>query len=90
MEIQAYSGEHLDPTVRICDGISFAGSLSDPDRADRATLSPLTYGTKRVLTSPPTQPKETRMSVTTKDELAKQVAGRTRLDRRSVCPALIQ
>jgi predicted N-acetyltransferase YhbS len=40
MEILTYSREYLDPIVRMCEGISFATSLSDPDRADRAMSAP--------------------------------------------------
>jgi ribosomal protein S18 acetylase RimI-like enzyme len=40
MEIRAYSREHLDPIIRMCEGISFAASLSDPDRADQAMSAP--------------------------------------------------
>jgi GNAT superfamily N-acetyltransferase len=35
-EILTYSREHLDPIVRMCEGIS----LSDPERADRAMSAP--------------------------------------------------
>jgi ribosomal protein S18 acetylase RimI-like enzyme len=40
VEITAYSREHLDPIIRMCEGISFSISLSDPDRADRAMSAP--------------------------------------------------
>jgi GNAT superfamily N-acetyltransferase len=40
MEIHTYSREHLDPIIRMCEGISFDISLSDPDRADRAMSAP--------------------------------------------------
>jgi predicted N-acetyltransferase YhbS len=40
VEIRNYSREYLDPIIRMCEGISFATSLSDPDRADRAMTAP--------------------------------------------------
>jgi ribosomal protein S18 acetylase RimI-like enzyme len=40
VEIHTYSPEYLDPIIRMCEGISFATSLSDPDRADRAMSAP--------------------------------------------------
>jgi ribosomal protein S18 acetylase RimI-like enzyme len=40
VEIRTYSREYLDPIIRMCEGISFATSLSDPDRADRAMSAP--------------------------------------------------
>jgi GNAT superfamily N-acetyltransferase len=39
MEILTYPREYLDPIIRMCEGISFATSLSDPDRADRVSRS---------------------------------------------------
>ena len=40
MDIRTYAREYLDPIIRMCEGISFATSLSDPDRADRAMSAP--------------------------------------------------
>jgi GNAT superfamily N-acetyltransferase len=40
MEIRPYGHEHLDAIIRMCDGISFATSLSDPERAHRAMSGP--------------------------------------------------
>jgi ribosomal protein S18 acetylase RimI-like enzyme len=40
MDIHPYSRKHLDPIVVMCEGISFAISLSDPERADRAMSAP--------------------------------------------------
>jgi GNAT superfamily N-acetyltransferase len=40
MEIQPYGRTHLDAIISMCAGISFATSLSDPDRAHRAMTGP--------------------------------------------------
>jgi predicted N-acetyltransferase YhbS len=40
MEIRTYAREHLEPVIRMCEGISFSISLSDPDRAHRAMTAP--------------------------------------------------
>jgi ribosomal protein S18 acetylase RimI-like enzyme len=40
VDIRTYSREYLDPIIRMCEGISFPTSLSDPDRADRAMSAP--------------------------------------------------
>lgn len=40
MVIQPYSREYLDPIIGMCERISLAVSLSDPDRAHRAMSAP--------------------------------------------------
>ncbi|HEX3361609.1 MAG TPA: HU family DNA-binding protein [Solirubrobacterales bacterium] len=56
--------------------------MTGQGKAFAATRSPHGRGghTERVLISPATRSKENRMAITTKDELAKQVAERTGLD----------